>query len=82
MTYLIRISIASAIVCLGALSAGAQSAQELQLLRQNPGLAQQFMGNGGVLQQDAQTQNIPTAPKPRTLNSEDAVDNQGVLLFS
>lgn len=82
MRYLIQISIASALVCLGALSAQAQSAQELQLLRQNPSLAQQFMGSGGVLQQDAQTQNIPTSPKPRTLNAEDALDNQGVLLQS
>jgi protein involved in polysaccharide export with SLBB domain len=82
MMYMIRISIASALVCLGALSAQAQSAQELQLLRQNPDLAQQFMGNGGVLQQDAQTQNIPTAQKPRTLNAEDALDNQNVLLQS
>ena len=80
--YMIRTSIASALVVLAALSAQAQSSQELQLLRQNPGLAQQFMGNGGVLQQDAQTQNIPTAPKPRTLNAEDALENQNVLLQS
>jgi hypothetical protein len=82
MTYLIRISITSALVCLGVLSAHAQSAQELQLLRQNPGLAQQFMENGGVIKQNAQTQNIPTAQKPRTLNAEDALDNQNVLLQS
>ena len=80
--YMIRTSIASVLVVLGALSAKAQSAQELQLLRQNPALAQQFMGSGGVLQQDAQTQNIPTAPNSRTLNAEDALNNQGVLLQS
>ena len=82
MKHLIRIFITSAFVCLGALSAQAQSAQELQLLQQNPDLAQQFIGNGGVLKKDAQTQNIPTAPKPRMLNAEDALDNQSVLLQS
>ncbi|MEK9942994.1 MAG: hypothetical protein VW771_11035, partial [Gammaproteobacteria bacterium] len=67
-----------------ALSARAQTTEQLLLLQSNPGLAQQIQNQIGGQSAPRQptTSSIPTSKKPEVLNSNDAVADPKLITQS